>query len=245
MFAPTGTPYVVPSTVPGPARLLSAPEVSNPTVLAGVSRPEPAASGTAGLSRSTTSGALSALTAVVRLLSRSDVGAVVRLIVAPDGAQALTYDAQSDESSYCGYGSQKPIVVTAVEAPPEELPELPEPQAVTVPVTARAAMRAATGRAERTGRTVRPFECRGAVPGAAGRMTARRLSNRFDDPRAGCRRPGSGGAQGRLRVLPRSCRTGATKRTTGWPAAAGSVSRSTSRVTARSPSSKAADSTAV
>ncbi len=66
------------------------------------SKPEAAASGTAGLSRNTTSGALSSRTAVVRLLMRSVLGAVVRLIVAPLGAQDWTYLAQSELSSYCG-----------------------------------------------------------------------------------------------------------------------------------------------
>ena len=73
-----------------------------PTVSRGASRPEAEASGTAGLSRNTTSGALSSRTAVVRLLMRSVFGAVVRLIVAPLGAHAWTYLAQSELSSYCG-----------------------------------------------------------------------------------------------------------------------------------------------
>jgi hypothetical protein len=79
---------VVPSTVPGPARFASKPLVSMPTSSALASSPEDAASGTAGLSRSTTSGALPALTAEVRLLSRSAVAADVRFTVMPSGAQA-------------------------------------------------------------------------------------------------------------------------------------------------------------
>ena len=51
---------------------------------------------------------------------RSVFGAVVRLIVAPLGAQAWTYLAQSELASYWGYGSQKPISVTAVDALPDD-----------------------------------------------------------------------------------------------------------------------------
>ena len=63
---------------------------------------------------------------------RSVFGAVVRLIVAPLGAHAWTYLAQSELSSYWGYGSQKPICVTAVDAlPDDEEPVDPPPQAAS------------------------------------------------------------------------------------------------------------------
>src|SRR4051812_35423034 len=87
-----------------------------PTSLAGASSPEAAASGTAGLSRITTSGAFPALTAVVRLFSRSLVAAEVRVIVVPVGAQAFRYFAQSESSLFWGYGSQTLMVLMV--APP-------------------------------------------------------------------------------------------------------------------------------
>src|SRR4051794_74843 len=109
-----------------------------PTSSAVASRPELAASGTAGLSRTTTSGALPSFTAVVRLFSRSAVAAEVRVSFVPSGAQAFTYAAHSELSSFCGYGSQKVIVLSEAAPAGSSLLES-SPQAASAPTIVTAA----------------------------------------------------------------------------------------------------------
>ena len=119
-------------------------------------------------------GGVARLDRVVRLFSRSLVAADVRVTVVPVGAQALTYFAQSELSSFCGYGSQKFTVVSAGPALDDAEVALDDagvlaapPVALAAGLPSAAATAAAGGRVEQQAHQATParaLTCRRPAP---------------------------------------------------------------------------------